>query len=105
MPQVKRQRVLEGKSVVEVNKKQSGEGRAGIKKEEQDDQEDDDEGTDNSEANNDNDVYQIDSGMEDVDEGEEEAEFTVCDICGGTPWTSVFLPDGELWQNDQRRKR
>lgn len=85
MPQVKRQRVLEGKSVVEVNKKQSGEGRAGIKKEEQDDQEDDDEGMDNSGVNNDNDVYLIDSGMEDGDEGEEEAEFTVCDICGGTP--------------------
>jgi hypothetical protein len=53
MPQVKRQRVLEGKSVVEVNKNQNGEGRAGIKKEEQDDQEDDDEGMDNSGVNND----------------------------------------------------
>ena len=95
-PQVKRQRV-EGKQVIREEdewddevKKQRVEGREGINEEDQEDDDvgDDDEGTlidhINSQANV-NDAYHIDSGMEDGEEGEEEPELEMCNICGGTP--------------------
>jgi hypothetical protein len=95
-PQVKRQRV-EGKLFSKEQdewddqvKKQRVEGMAGIKEEDQDDDDvgHDDEGTiiDHIDSGvNVNDVYHIDSGMEDGEEGEEEAELKMCNICGGTP--------------------
>jgi subtilisin family serine protease len=96
-PQVKRQRV-EGKLFSKEQdewddqvKKQRVEGMAGIKEEDQDDDDvgHDDEGTiiDHIDSGvNVNDMYHIDtSGMEDGEEGEEEAELKMCNICGGTP--------------------
>jgi hypothetical protein len=90
----------EVKAVIKKEKQEQEEDSkvevVGLEKEQEQDQhhENDDKGGDNDEGTGveetdigviDNHVYYIDSGVEDGEECEEEAECTMCHECGGTP--------------------